>query len=92
MAYDTVTVRRYDDSNMAGTAHRNKQRGTWFVHGINDTADLIDIVDDKDTAEKIADRAALQGDNTTDIIVRNPGDEPNEHRTITTVTDKGEPQ
>jgi len=92
MTYDTVTVRRYDDDNMAGTTHGNKQRGTWFVHGISDTADLIDIVDDKDTAERVADRAASEGNNTTDVIIRNPGDQPNEHHAITTLTAEEEPQ
>ncbi len=91
MTYDTVTVRRYDDSNMAGTAQRNKQRGTWFVHGINDTADLIDIVDDKDTAERVADQAASEGNDTTDVIIRNPGDQPNEHHATTTFTAGAEP-
>jgi len=56
---------------MAGSPRQNRERGKWFIHDINDTAELVDVVEDLDEAKEIAKDEAHSEDGQTEIKIRN---------------------
>jgi hypothetical protein len=66
-----ITIRSYQDEQMAGMPRENRERGKWFIHDVGDTADLVDIVESLDEAKEIAKEQAHSEDAQTDIKIRN---------------------
>lgn len=90
--YEEITIRSFKDDEMAGMVSRNRERGKWFVHGINEHADLLGVYEEKEEAIEEAkehiEESAKEGDVTTGLIVKNLESEIEKRETIdiTTIT------